>query len=67
MFRASYKLDLPRQCFSPFVKLCCILVLHELIHSSLCKENGDPNERHGARFKAELKRLMDAGAYAKLL
>ena len=47
--------------FPPFVKLCSILVLHELMHSKLYKENGDPDERHGRRFKAELKRLKDAG------
>jgi len=56
-----------RQCFSPFLKLCSILVLHELIHSKLYKNNGDPDEKHGPRFKAEVKRLMDAGVYAKLL
>ena len=52
---------------SKYPKLCRVLILHELIHSKLYRENGDPDEAHGERFQAEVKRLWGAGAYAKVL
>jgi hypothetical protein len=52
---------------SKYPKLCRILILHELIHSRLYHENGDPDEAHGERFQAEIKRLWDSGAYAKVM
>lgn len=46
-----------------------ISLLHELIHANLhAAGKKDPdNDDHGVLFKAELKRLMNAGAYDPLL
>src|SRR6266850_2909119 len=46
-----------------FPRWCGVLLLHELIHSKLYKQNGDPDEDHGERFQAELDRLTVEGAY----
>lgn len=52
---------------APFSRLAKIAILHELIHSKLHKQNGDPDEAEGPRFQAEVKRLLEAGAYKGLL
>jgi hypothetical protein len=52
---------------APFSKLAKIVILHELIHSKLHKQNGDADEAEGARFQVEIKRLLEAGAYKGLL
>jgi hypothetical protein len=52
---------------APFTKLSKIVILHELIHSKLFKENGDPDEAEGQRFQTEVKKLLEAGAYKGLL
>lgn len=44
-----------------------IALLHEMVHINLFDENGDPDEKHGPRFRGEIKRLMEAGAYDNLL
>jgi hypothetical protein len=46
-----------------------ISLLHELIHANLhAAGKKDPDgDDHGVLFKAELKRLMSAGAYDPLL
>jgi hypothetical protein len=51
----------------PFMKISRVLILHELIHSKLFKENGDPDEGEGERFQSERARLWEEGAYADLL
>jgi len=48
-------------------KMSRILLLHEMIHINLIENGNDPDEQHGFRFQAEVKRLFDAGAYSKLL
>jgi hypothetical protein len=52
-------------------KLVRILLLHELIHSKLFLQSHSRDKKqehgHGPRFRAEIKRLMSAGAYDKLL
>jgi SprT-like family len=52
-------------------KLVRILLLHELIHSKHFLQSHRRDEKqehgHGPRFRAEIKRLMSAGAYDKLL
>ena len=50
-----------------FIELAKIAILHELVHSKLHKQNGDPDEAEGQRFQAEIKRLLEAGAYKGLL
>jgi hypothetical protein len=50
-----------------FHSLTRIALLHEMIHVKLHDENGNPDEAHGARFKAEIERLIKAGAYSDLL
>lgn len=52
---------------APFEGLTKIALLHEMIHIKLHADNGDPDENHGPRFKAEVKRLMSEGAYDNLL
>ena len=52
---------------APFSKLAKIAILHELIHSKLHKQNGDPDGAEGQRFQAEVKKLLEAGAYKGLL
>jgi hypothetical protein len=58
-------------CISSFMlkygKMLRIMILHELIHSKLFKENGDPDPDEGERFHAEAQKLWDAGVYRKLL
>jgi hypothetical protein len=45
-----------------------ISLLHELIHANLhASGKHDPDDDHGELFKAEVKRLMNAGAYDPLL
>ncbi len=45
-----------------------ISLLHELVHANLhITGKNDPNDDHGEPFKAEIKRLMNAGAYDQLL
>jgi len=56
-----------KRCFSPFPKLCQVLVLHELIHNKLYKEHGAPQHDTGEEFQVEVKRLWDGGAYVDLL
>lgn len=51
---------------TPFSKLAKIAILHELIHSKLHKQ-GEPDEAEGQRFQAEVKKLLEAGAYKGLL
>lgn len=48
-------------------KLSRILLLHEIIHVNLIENGEDPDEQHGYRFQAEVRRLFEAGAYSKLL
>jgi hypothetical protein len=52
---------------TPFLKLCRVLILHELIHGSLYKKFGDPDEAEGEPFQAERQRLWCEKAYADLL
>ena len=49
------------------VKTCQIVMLHELVHRKLYKENGDADEEHGERFQTEIRRLFELGAYRALL
>ena len=52
-------------------KLVRILLLHEMVHSTLFLQSHARDEKqedgHGPRFRAEVKRLMSAGAYDTLL
>lgn len=48
-------------------KFSKIALLHEMVHINLWQENGDADQNHGERFMAQIKRLIDAGAYDKLL
>ena len=52
-------------------KLVRILLLHEMAHSKLFLQSHRRDEKrehgHGPRFRAEIKRLISAGAYHKLL
>jgi hypothetical protein len=52
-------------------KLVRILLLHEMVHSKLFLQSHRRDEKHeqghGPRFGAEIKRLISAGAYDKLL
>lgn len=57
----------PQSALSKYPKLCRILILHELIHSKLYRDNGNPDEAHGERFQAGARKLWDAGAYANVL
>ena len=66
LFPQINKIEVKR-CFSPFPKLCRLLVLHELIHNKLYKKHGAPQEDNGEEFQAEVKRLWDGGAYVDLL
>jgi hypothetical protein len=49
-----------------YPKICGILILHELIHSKLLQENGDPDVKESERFQAEVERLYEAKAYRHL-
>jgi hypothetical protein len=51
----------------PLESLTKIAILHEMIHVKLYAENGDADEKHGPRFKSEIYRLQQAGAYDALL
>jgi len=52
----------------PFGKCLKIVLLHELIHANLhVTGKRDPDKDHGESFKAEVKRLMNEGAYDSLL
>jgi hypothetical protein len=45
-----------------------IALLHEMVHVKLHLANKDgAAEDHGAAFRSEIKRLMEAGAYDSLL
>jgi len=55
------------QSLSSFVKLCCFLVLHELIHNKLYKKHGNPQSDTGDVFREEVKRLWEQGVYDGLL
>jgi hypothetical protein len=52
-------------------KIVRILLLHELVHSKLFLQAHTRDEKveqgHGPRFRAEIKRLVSAGAYDRLL
>jgi hypothetical protein len=52
-------------------KLVRILLLHEMAHSKLFLQSHRRDQKqeqgHGPRFRAEIKRLISAGAYDKLL
>lgn len=48
-------------------KLSRILLLHEMIHINFIEDGQDPDEAHGDRFQAEVRRLFTAGAYRTLL
>jgi hypothetical protein len=50
-----------------FPGLWKISLLHELVHMNLYLENGDPDEKHGKRFKSQIKRLVSARAYDSML
>ena len=50
-----------------FPKFCGILILHELIHSKLFQRDHDADVAEGERFQAQVGRLWEQGAYAKLL
>jgi len=52
---------------TPFHEISKIALLHEMIHVNLLEENGDADRKHGARFKAEVRRLRERGAYDLLL
>jgi hypothetical protein len=55
------------QPLTAFEKPCRILLLHEMVHVKLGNDNGDPDPDHGLRFKSEIKRLIEQGAYNNLL
>lgn len=50
-----------------WTKLSRIVILHELIHWTLWKRDGDSDAEEGERFQAEVNRLWQAGAYRGLL
>ena len=53
---------------APFHELAKISLLHEMIHVKLYLENRDADIKHGARFRAEQRRLMEKErAYDELL
>jgi hypothetical protein len=54
---------------TPLENIAKVALLHEMIHVKLYVQDGikDAGEKRGATFKAEVKRLMDAGAYDGLL
>jgi len=52
---------------TPLENMAKICLLHEMIHVKLFMENGDADEAHGVRFKAEVKRLQREGAYDNFL
>lgn len=56
-----------KECFSPFLKVCSLLVLHELIHSKLYEKRCAPQSDTGEEFQAEVRRLWEQGAYKNLL
>jgi SprT-like family len=52
---------------TPLESVAKVCLLHEMVHIKLFMENKDPDEKHARRFRAEIKRLMLAGAYDRLL
>ncbi len=50
-----------------FTKLCCFLVLHELINNRLFHRCGKQQPYSGESFQAELKRLWEERAYRDIL
>jgi hypothetical protein len=52
---------------TPLENVAKICLLHEMVHVKLYTENKDADEAHGIRFKAEIKRLIEAGAYDNLV
>jgi hypothetical protein len=48
-------------------KLARILLLHELVHGKLFLDTRNSEITHGAKFQAEVKRLIRAGAYDNIL
>jgi hypothetical protein len=50
-----------------FPKLCCFIVLHELINNSLFWKCGSVQPYEGDEFEKEVKRLWEANAYSGLL
>jgi|SRR5450432_531418 len=50
-----------------FPKLCCFIVLHELINNMLFWKCGSVQPYGGAVFQEEVKRLWQANAYCGLL
>jgi hypothetical protein len=50
-----------------FPKLCCLLVLHELIHNKLLEKYGEVKSDTGPEFQLETERLVMEGAYFGLL
>lgn len=57
------------QRITEFDKTTKIALLHEMVHANLYARglNADPSHEHGQQFRAEVKRLMDLGAYDNLL
>jgi hypothetical protein len=53
--------------FALSTKIAKILILHELVHCHLRKRDGDADVAEGDKFQAEIRRLIKAGAYEKLL
>jgi predicted metal-dependent hydrolase len=66
-FKPTQKLIIVPQALTAFEKPCRILLLHELVHLNLMNDNGDPEPDHGLRFKSEIERLIEQGAYNNLL
>jgi hypothetical protein len=52
---------------APFLKVCRVLILHELIHRNLFKQFGDPDEWVSEIFQQQRERLWDENAYQGLL
>ena len=53
---------------TPFENMTKIALLHEMVHVKLHLANKrGAGEDHGAAFRSEIKRLMEAGAYDSLL
>ena len=53
--------------FRTFAKLCCFLVLHELINYKLFLKGEVVQPYSGREFRDEVKTLWEAGAYEGLL
>jgi len=48
-------------------KFAKIALLHEMVHINLFTKYGDPDKDHGFRFKSEINRMIQEGAYENLL